>query len=507
MIVVDLVNLVEQLLRDWDIAPTNTSTASDSTPPTTATGPRCSMYPSPAFTTAPALPLRRPALRGSKCTAHRVTMNAPDPASHSTLRTSGKHHECGDVAIDTKLVHGGVHKDEWTTDPLGRSVVNPPVYHASTVTFPNVAALRFAASDWPFTGMWYGRHGNPTTFALEEAFAVLEGADNACLTSSGVAAVNASLLAFVQSGDHVLITDAVYDPTRAFCDGFLKRFGVETTYFSPSTSPRDLAVMIQDNTKVVLVESPASLSFEVMDVPAIAAAAHERGLKVIIDNTWGPTLFKPFENGCDVSINAATKYIGGHSDLMMGIIGARDPETYRSIKTSVAELGCPPGSDDAYLALRGIRTLGVRLRQHGASGMIIARWLEARPEVKRVMHPGLSSHPQHDLFLKQFSGSAGLFGFQLVGGFSQGAVDAMLDGMRLHTMGFSWGGFESLLMQNNINSVRSIDTWQYGNGFGQTMRIHVGLEDVNDLIADLEDGFARLSAHVPSTRKPIKTSA
>ncbi|CDF37760.1 Cystathionine beta-lyase METC [Chondrus crispus] len=396
--------------------------------------------------------------------------------------------------MDTKLVHGGVHRDEWTTDPLKRSVVNPPVYHSSTVVFPNVAALRFASSDWPFTGMWYGRHGNPTTFALEEAFAALEGADNACLTASGVAAVNAAILAFVKAGDHILMTDAVYEPSRAFCDLFLKRFGVFTTYFSPCVSPDHFATLIRDNTTLVLVESPASLSFEVMDVPAIAEKAHARGLKVLIDNTYGPTLFAPFDNGCDVSINAATKYIAGHSDLMMGIVAAKDPETYRAIKKSVAELGCPPGTDDAYLALRGLRTLGVRLRQHGESGLKIAKWLEQRPEIIRVMHPGLESHPQHHLFKKQFKGSAGLFGFQLKAGFSQKAVDAMLDGMKLHAMGFSWGGFESLLIQNNINSCRTVEQWKYGDGYGQTMRIHVGLEDIADLIADLEQGFERLTS-------------
>ncbi|PXF43886.1 putative cystathionine beta-lyase [Gracilariopsis chorda] len=419
--------------------------------------------------------------------------SAPDPSSHSTLRTSGKNLELSHVNVDTRIVHGGVHKDEWTTDPLKRSVVNPPVYHASTVTFPNVKALRFASSDWPFTGMWYGRHGNPTTFALEEAFSAIEGADNACLTSSGVAAVNAALLAFVQSGDHVLITDAVYDPTRSFCDVFLKRFGVGTTYFSPVASCDEVRELIRPNTKLILVESPASLSFEVMDVPTIAQVAHEHNLKVLIDNTWGPTLLSPFENGCDVSINAATKYIGGHSDLMMGIVAAKDRETYRAIKNSVVQLGCPPGSDDAYLALRGLRTLGVRLRQHEQSALRIAKWLENRLEVKRVMHPGLPSHPQHELFKRQFKGSSGLFGFQLIEGFSQDALDSMLDGMKLHAMGFSWGGFESLLMQNNINSYRTVQKWKYGDGYGQTMRIHVGLEDVDDLIKDLDEGFDRLN--------------
>ncbi len=423
----------------------------------------------------------------------RVTANSEDRPSHSTLRQSGKASEFAHLKPDTRAVHGGCRPSEWSTDPYGRSVVNPPVYHASTITFPNVAALRFAASDWPFTGMWYGRHGNPTTFALEEAFAALEGADNACLTSSGVAGVNVALLAFVKAGDHVLISDACYDPTRDFSDNFLARFNVSTTYFSPTITPEEFAKLLQDNTKAVLVETPASLSFELTDVEPLAKLAHERGAKVIADNTWGPTLFRPFEHGCDVSVNAATKYIGGHSDLMMGIVAAKDSDTYRACKRSLVQLGCPPGPDDAYLALRGLRTLRVRLRHHGESGLKVARWLENRPEVARVMHPALKSHPQHALFTKYFSGAAGLFGFQLRKGFAQGAVDAMVDGMKLHALGFSWGGYESLLMQTKINSVRSVDTWNYAQ-YGQTMRIHVGLEDVDDLIADLEEGFNRLTS-------------
>lgn len=415
-----------------------------------------------------------------------------DPSAHSSLRISGKSEEYSDLEIETKVVHGGAHYDEWTTDPLKRSVVNPPVYHASTIIFPTMSSFRQAASNWPYTGLWYGRHGNPTTFALEEAFAAIEGADNACLTSSGVAAVNAAILAFVSAGDHVLITDAVYDPTRAFCNKFLARFSVSTTYFSPTASPDEIATLIRPNTRAILLESPASLSFEVMDVAAIAERAHAVGVKVIIDNTWGPTLFSPFEHGCDVSINAATKYICGHSDLMMGIVGVRNLEIYRAVKNSIVELGCPPGSDDAYLALRGLRTLSVRLRQHGINGLHIARWLEKRDEVVRVMHPGLESHPQHELFKRQFKGSAGLFGFQLKEGYSQRAVDTMLDGMRLFPIGFSWGGYESLISQCNINSVRSVDTWKYGDGYGQTLRIHVGLENVADLIKDFEDGFERL---------------
>jgi len=420
-----------------------------------------------------------------------VSDEAPPP-EHSTLRLSGKADELAHLKLDTRAVRGGYRPSEWSTDPYGRSVVNVPVYHASTITFPDMKTLRFAASDWPFTGMWYGRHGNPTTFALEEAFAVLEGATNACLTSSGVAAVNVAILAFVKAGDHVLISDAAYDPTRDFADKFLARFGVTTTYFSPTISAPEFEQLLSHhkNTTAVLVETPASLSFELTDVQPLADIAHSAGAHVIADNTWGPTLFRPFEHGVDVSVNAATKYIGGHSDLMMGIVSAKDPEIYRRVKNSLVQLGCPPGPDDAYLALRGLRTLRVRLKHHGTSGLRIARWLADRPEVARVMHPALASP---ELFEKYFTGASGLFGFQLNKGYSQEAIDAMLDGMKLHALGFSWGGFESLLMQTKINAVRSVDTWNYVD-YGQTMRIHVGLEDCDDLIADLADGFARLEA-------------
>jgi cysteine-S-conjugate beta-lyase len=417
-----------------------------------------------------------------------------DLTGHSTCRSSGKGQALDEFGMDTRVTHGGSHPEEWTTDPLGRSVVNPPVYHASTITFPNAAAIRRATADYPFEGLAYGRHGNPTTMALEELFSVMEGADNACLTGSGVAAVNASILAFIRSGDHVLITDAAYEPTRNFAMGFLRRFGVETTFFHPTATAAEFAELFRPTTRVVLVESPASLSFEITDVAALAAVAHERGAKVIIDNTWGPTLFRPFDHGCDVSVNAATKYLCGHSDVMMGITSARDNATYRALKKSVMTLGCPPGPDDAYLVMRGMRTLRVRLAQHGKNGLRIARWLETRPEVVRVMHPGLESHPQHELFKRQFSGSCGLFGLQLVEGFSQDAVDAMLDGLRLYTLGYSWGGYESLVLQNKINDARSVATWKYGDGYGHTLRIHAGLEDVDDLIKDLEAGFDRLNS-------------
>lgn len=397
------------------------------------------------------------------------------------------------VAIETSLIHTGKDNNQWISDRLGRTVVNPPVYHASTFSFPNMAALRAASKDRLFTGMWYGRHGTPTAFALESAYASIEGAYSASVTASGVAAVTISLMSFVRAGDHILVTDGVYDAIRNFCDNTLKRFGVEIVYFSPTATPDDVEALVQSRTKLILFESPTSLSFEITDVPGIAARMRKHGIKVILDNSWGPTLFSPFQNGCDVSISSVTKYIGGHSDLMMGIICSKDEETYRTIKRSIASMGIPPGADDAYLAMRGLRTLGVRLKHHERSALSVANWLQARPEVARVMHPGLKTHPQHALFKKLFNGSNGLFGFQLRDGYSEVAIDAFIDGLQFYTIGFSWGGFGSLLMVNDINSSRTVDTWKYGNGYGRTFRIHIGLEHVDDLIKDLEEGFGRLS--------------
>jgi len=405
--------------------------------------------------------------------------------THSTMVTTGKGETWDDFRLDTRIVKGGYHGDEWTTDPLGRSVVNPPVYHASTVTFPTVAALREARKDYPFMGMSYGRHGNPTSFALEEAFAVLEGGDNACAVASGVAAINAALLAFVKSGDHIIISDGVYDPTRSFCDKFLAKFKVTTTFFDPTCTPEQLAALFQPNTKVLYLESPSSLSFEMHDFAALAQVAKERGAVVIADNTYGPTLLRPLELGADVSLNAATKYIGGHSDLMMGLI-ACSRATYRQVKRSVQTLGCPPGPDDCYLCLRGLRTLGVRMQRHQQSALAVARWLEKRSEVARVMHPALESHPQHAIFKRDFKGSSGLFSIQLKEEFSARAVDAFCDNLKLFAMGYSWGGFESLILPCNISDARSVVKWKYGAGYGATLRLHIGLEDVDDLIEDLD---------------------
>lgn len=424
--------------------------------------------------------------------------SSPKDASqrvHSSLSSTGKGEHSKHMRLETKVVHAGSHPEEYTTDPYGRTVVNPPVYHASTVLFPNVAAKDFASKDWPFRGFSYGRHGTPTHWALEEAFAALEGGDNACCVSSGVAACNAALLAFLRSGDHIMVADTVYEPTRLFCNSFLARFGVETTYYDPAAPVESLEPLFKPKgrTKVVFVESPGSLSFEVQDVRAVSELAHAHGAVVVMDNTYGPTLFQPFAADVDVSYNAATKYIGGHSDLMMGLI-ACSRETYRKVKRSVMELGCPPGPDDCYLALRGLRTLTVRLKQHEQNGLVVARWLETRPEVARVIHPLLPSHPQHDLFKRDFRGANGLFTIQLRDVYSQKAVNAFVDSLKLFGLGFSWGGYESLILPIDINAVRTVTKFKYGDGYGPTLRLHVGLEDPQDLCEDLAQGFAVLDA-------------
>ncbi|MFN4282086.1 MAG: cystathionine beta-lyase [Alphaproteobacteria bacterium] len=395
----------------------------------------------------------------------------------------------------TKKKDGSFKTDTLLTT-LGRDpeanfgIVNPPVYHASTVTYPSVATMEEIGKT-PFDKVYYGRHGTPTTFALQDAIAELDGGQGrrgiAC--GSGVAALDATIAAFVSAGDHLLVTDSAYDPTRRFCDQFLKKFGVETTYYDPMIGG-GIKALLRPNTKAVIVEAPGSLTFEVQDIPAIAEAAHKAGAAVIMDNSWAtPLLYKAFDRGVDVAVYSATKYIVGHSDAMMGIIVA-SPETFLQVRKSVGMFGAAPGPDDCYLALRGLRTLGVRLRQHEKSALKIAEWLKTRPEVAKLLHPAFPDCPGHDIWKRDFAGSTGLFSIVLKPASKQ-AVTAMLDGMRLFAMGYSWGGFESLIIPANPASIRTAVPWQ---AEGPLLRLHVGLEDVDDLIADLDDGFKRLMA-------------
>ncbi len=385
---------------------------------------------------------------------------------------------------DTIIINAGRDPDH------NHGIVNPPVYHASTITHASVAAGKDARGKRWEPGVYtYGRHGTPTHEALETAVAALEGGWRSMSTGSGLAAVNATLLAFLKTGDHLLIVDSVYGPARNFCNNFLTRFGVETTFYDPAIG-FGIKDLIRDNTKLIYTESPGSQTFEMQDVPAIAKAAHDAGCVVIMDNTWsGGVFFKPFEHGVDVSVQAGTKYIVGHSDVMMGLITTTE-EHWRTLRTQVAQLAAPSGPDDVYLALRGLRTIKVRMQRHQESGLTLARWLESRDEVERVMHPGLPSDPGHKLWQRDFTGACGLFGVALDRRYSADAVAAMVDGLELYGNGASWGGFESLLTVTNPGAMRTVTKWDSG----PTIRIHTGLEDTEDLIADLEKGFQRLNA-------------
>ncbi len=374
-------------------------------------------------------------------------------------------------------------------DPFANfGIVNPPVYHASTVLYPTVAEMERIGRA-PFDNVYYGRQGTPTTFALEKAVAKLAGGYRGIAAASGLAAIAAALMAFVKAGDHVLMVDSAYSPTRKLCDTLLKGFGVETTFYDPCIGGR-IARLMRANTRVVFCESPGSLTFEVQDIPAIAGAAHAKGAVVVLDNSWAtPLYFRPFDHGVDVSIDAATKYLVGHSDAMLGVIVTTEAH-YRRVKTAASILGAVPGPDDCYLALRGIRTLDVRLERHRKTGLALARWLKRRPEVARVLHPALPDCPGHRIWKRDFDGSSGLFSVVLGKPWSKAALARMLDNMEIFRIGYSWGGFESLILPADPAPYRSAVPWQAP---GPLIRLHCGLEDPDDLIADLEAGFRRLS--------------
>jgi cystathionine beta-lyase len=383
---------------------------------------------------------------------------------------------------DTLLTHLGRHPE------AQHGAVNPPVYHASTILSANMA--EWEAKRDPkkrFDIVRYGLLGTPTTFALEEALAAIEGGFRAMLMSSGLAAITAPLQACLKCGDHLLMVDSCYGPARTFCDKVLTRYGVETTYYDPLIGG-DIERLMRLNTRVVYTESPGSLSFEVQDIPAIAAAAHAAGAIVMMDNTWAsPCLFPSFARGVDVSIHAATKYISGHSDVMLGAVITTE-ETYLPVRTMAADLGHCAAPDDAYMALRGLRTLSVRLERHQRNALAVARWLMTRPEVARVLYPALPEDPGHALWKRDFLGASGLFGVVLQPA-SQQAVHALIDALDLFGIGASWGGFESLIQPTNPARIRSATCWQ---AEGPSLRLHIGLEDPQDLIADLDRGFHAL---------------
>jgi cystathionine beta-lyase len=387
-----------------------------------------------------------------------------------------------DYKVATRLVNSG-------RDPFAHhGYVNTPVYHASTLLYPS--AEDYVAHRGRYQ---YGRRGTPTSEALETALADIEGSqcEAVALLPSGLAAISAALLSVVRAGDHILVTDSAYGPTRKFCDIILPRYGVTTTYYDPTVGA-GIAALVQPNTVAVFLESPGSLSFEIQDVPAIAAAAHARNAVVLMDNTWAsPIHFHALENGVDLSIQSGTKYIGGHSDVMLGAVASKKA-TWRHLKETVFEMGLCVGPDDIFLGLRGLRTMGVRLAQHYAAGMKVARWLEARPEILRVLHPAIESHPGHAIWKRDFAGACGLCRVVFKPAPAE-AVHAFLNKLTLFGIGASWGGFESLAIPFDCAPVRSATRWAPG---GPTVRFHIGLEDVSDLIADLEEGLAAFAAMV-----------
>ncbi len=363
--------------------------------------------------------------------------------------------------------------------------VNPPVERASTYLFPTY-------DDYIDGGrnIVYGRLGGPTHRALEETVTALEGGVETRLAPSGLQAVTASLLAFVKAGDRILVTDSAYDPTRKFCERFLARFGVETAFYNPLAGA-ELADLMTPNTKVIFAESPGSLTFEVQDTPALAKVAHTGGAKLVVDNTWsGGVYFKPFTHGADVVVHAGTKYLGGHSDCLIGTLTSADEDTANLIFQALLQIGSNVSADDAYLTLRGMRTLSARMTAHQETALLLAKWLAKRAEVAKVLHPALKTCPGHASWKRDFSGASGLFGLVLRPTSSL-ALKAFFNTLRHFGMGFSWGGFESLCIHVHPEKNRSATRWSEE---GPVLRIHAGLEDPADLIADLERAFGAMAS-------------
>ena len=379
--------------------------------------------------------------------------------------------------INTRLAHGGY-------DPRSyHGFVNPPVVHASTVLFPDAQTM--ATRNQKYT---YGTRGTPTSDALGAAIDALEGSAGTIAVPSGLAAITVPLLGFPSAGDHVLIVDSVYAPTRHFANTMLKRLGIEVEYYDPNVGA-GIAALMKPNTKVVFTESPGSNTFEMQDIPAIARAAHEGGAVVMMDNTWAtPLFFRALDHGVDITIHAATKYPAGHSDVLLGTVSANEA-TWPRLREAHLTLGCPAGPDDVYQVLRGLRTMGVRLKHHEASALDIARWLETQPGVAQVLHPALPGFPGHDIWKRDFSGSSGIFSAVLDGG-GQKQAHAFLDALEIFGLGYSWGGYESLAVHVSLAD-RTVAKGDYP---GPILRLQIGLEDVEDLKADIARGLAAARA-------------
>lgn len=388
----------------------------------------------------------------------------------------------------TQLVQGG-RRPEWTGDPrLGGGVVNPPVWRASTILYDNIADMK-GRGHATHDKLYYGRRGTPTVWALADALTGMEpGAEGTLLYPSGVAAITAGLLALLSPGDHLLMVDSAYEPTRSFCNGMLARLGVSTTYYDPLVGA-GIADLITPATKLIFLESPGSLTFEVQDITAIVAAARERGVLTMLDNTWAtPLLFPAITQGIDVTMMSLTKYVGGHSDAMMGSLTATKA-LWPRLRQASYQLGHAVSPDDCALMLRGLRTLDVRMARHGANGLKVANWLAERAEVACVLHPALPGDPGHAIWARDFLGTSGLFGFTLKG-VDEAARTRFIDALQHFGIGFSWGGYESLVVPSDPAGIRTATAWTDPDPL---VRLSIGLEDPADLIADLERGFAAMA--------------
>ncbi len=389
----------------------------------------------------------------------------------------------------TTIIHAGRNTEEqgW--------MVNPPIYQTSTIVFPKLKDLLYAERGYSDNNLVepyelkYGRYGTQSNFTFEKAIAEIENGYNTFVTSSGAAAINASLMAFLEKGDHLLMVDNVYAPTRGFCDKFLKKFGIETTYYDPNVGA-DISKLVQKNTKVIFMESPGSLSFEVQDVEAICKVAKKHNIVTIMDNSWASGIyFKPLNHGVDVSVMAITKYINGHSDVMMGAITIREKH-FKTMYESFRYMSVNAAPFSSYLAQRGFRTSKIRMDHCFKSALEVAKWLEKRPEIEKVYYPALESSEHYKLWKKYFTGAAGLFTVVLNKKYSNGALAKMVDDLQYFGMGYSWGGYESLILPVDGNSIRTVTKWEPGNK--TCFRINIGLEDVEDLKEDLDAGFKRL---------------
>jgi cystathionine beta-lyase len=380
------------------------------------------------------------------------------------------------ISERTRLVHAG-------REPFEQhGFVNTPIYRGSTVLYPTTDDLLHRRGRYS-----YGTKGTPTTNSLETAWTELTGAAGTVLAPSGLAAVTVALMSCLKAGDHLLMTDSVYLPTRQFCNGILKNFGVETTYYDPQVGA-GIEALMRPNTTAVFTEAPGSQSLEMQDIPAIAEVAHRHGAVVLMDNTWAtPLLFPPHERGVDLAIEAGTKYLSGGSDLLLGMVSANE-RCFKRLRETYDSFAMCPGPEDVFMGLRGLRTMALRLREHGNQALEMARWLDDRPEVARVLHPAMETYPGHEIWKRDFKGSSGLFSIVLRP-CSDRALAAMLDGLSLFGMGYSWGGFESLVIPFNCATYRTATKWEPG---GHALRFHIGLEDLDDLKRDLDAGFARL---------------